>query len=81
MIVFISANTSGAGWCIQQSSKVIQGHKKGSEGPETHILELLMLKHDRAYLSVDSEESMCVIMKRNTVTRVAYLLNMLVLHP
>ena len=32
-----------------------------------------MLKHDRAYLNVDSKESIvCVILKSNAVTRVAY---------
>ena len=35
-----------------------------SGGPDTNIFKLLVLKHDRAYLSMDLEESiMCVIME------------------
>ena len=56
------------GWYKQQSTKTIQGHNKRSEGPDTNISKLIKLKHGRAYLSADSEESMCVIMKCNTVT-------------
>ena len=44
----------------------------GSEGPNTNIFEWLILKQDRAYANVESEESMCMIMKCNTVTRMAY---------
>ena len=34
-----------------------------------YIFELLELKHDRAYVNVESDESMCVmIMKCNRVT-------------
>ena len=59
---FFSVNTSGAGGTNSKALK-----PSGSDGPEqemrgshTKILELLMLKHDRAYVSVDSEESMSV---------------------
>ena len=31
-----------------------------------------MLKYDRAYVNVESEDSMCVIMKCNAVARMAY---------
>ena len=37
-------------------------------GSDTRIFELLKRKHDRAYLSADSEESMSVVMKCNTIT-------------
>ena len=40
-----------------------------SVGPHTKFFELLMLKHDRADLSVNSEESMCEIINYKTVTR------------
>ena len=39
------------------------------ESKKTNKFELIMLKYDRAYMSVDSEESINVIMKYNTVTR------------
>ena len=45
-------------WHEQQSSKTSQDHNKRSGGPDTNIFELLMLKHNRTYLRVDSEESM-----------------------
>ena len=32
-----------------------------STGPDTAVLELLMLKHDRTYLKVDSEESIYIL--------------------
>ena len=57
------------GWCKQQNTKTIHGHSKGSKCPDTNIFELLILKHDRAHVNVESDESMCVIMKWNTVTR------------
>ena len=36
------------------------GPLQKKRGPDTNIFELLMLKHDRAYPSVDSENSMTV---------------------
>ena len=48
---------------------------KRSGGPDTSILELLKQKHDRAYLSADSEESMYLIIKCNTVTSYAKYVN------
>ena len=39
------------------------GHSKGSKDPDTSMFQSLILKHDRAYVNVESEESMCVIMK------------------
>ena len=64
----------GADGTNRQNAKTIQGHiTMDLWCPDTNIFELLVLKHDRAYLSVHSEESiMCVIMKYNAVTRVAY---------
>ena len=53
----------------QQNTKTIQGHSKGSECPDRNIFELPLLKHDRAYVNVDSDESMCVKLKCDTVTR------------
>ena len=52
----------------QQSTKTVQGHNKRSVGPDTSIFELLKRKHNQAYQSADSEESMCVIMKCITAT-------------
>ena len=40
----------------------------GSECPDTKIFKFLILKHDRANVNVESEESMGVMMKCNTVT-------------
>ena len=60
----------------QQSIKTVQSHNKRFGGPDTSILELLKRKHDRAYLSADSEESMYVIMKCNTVTFYAKYVNL-----
>ena len=57
------------GWYKQQNTKTIQGVGKGSEGPDTNIFELLILKQDRANANVESEESMCQTMKGNAVTR------------
>ena len=34
-----------------------------------------MLKHNRSYLNVDSEEFMCVIMKCNTFITIGSVLN------
>ena len=56
------------GWYKQRSTKTIQGHNKRTEGPDTCILKLLKLKHDFANVSADSKESMCLIIKCNTVT-------------
>ena len=68
IVVFISANTSGAGGkTAKHYNKAILNHNKDSEGPANHF-ELLMLKHDRAYfVCVKLEDSMFVIMKCNTV--------------
>ena len=52
-----------------------QGQKKRTGGLETNIFELLMLQHDRAYLNVDSEESMCVIIKCCTAIGIDYYTN------
>ena len=49
IVVFISANTSGAGCkTAKHYSKAIQSHSKESEGPDKPF-ELLMLKHDEAF--------------------------------
>ena len=70
---FISDNTFGAGGTNrkQQNTKTIQDRSKGSKCSDTNIFELLVIKHDRAYVNVESDESMGVmIMKCNTaVTR------------
>ena len=50
------------------SAKTISGHSKGTEGLDANIFELLIVKHERANVNVESEESMCVIMKCNTDT-------------
>ena len=52
------------------NTKAIQGHSQGSECPDTNIFEFLILTHNRAYVNVEADESMCLmIMKFNTVTR------------
>ena len=43
----------------------------------TNIFELLILKPDRVYVNAESEKSMCVIMKCNTVTRDSLQYNIL----
>ena len=47
------------GWYKQQNSKTIPSLNKGSESPDANIFESLILKHDRAYVNVESEKSMC----------------------
>ena len=54
-------------WYKRQNTKTIQGHHKGSEGPNTNIFELLILVHDRAYVYVESDESMCVMIMKYTI--------------
>ena len=62
---------------VQTATKTIHGHitkNLGSRHKRFLIFELLMLKHDRAYQSVGSEESMlyvclCLIVKCNAVIR------------
>ena len=66
---FFSANASGNGWYKQQNTKTIQGHSKGSKGPDTNIFESLILKLNRAEVNVESKESICVVLKYNTLTR------------
>ena len=51
-----------------QSTKTIQGHNKRFGDPDTSVFESLKQKHNRAYLSEDSEESMSVIIKCNIIT-------------
>ena len=67
-IYFFSACIFRCGWYKQQNTKTIQA-SKGSEGPDANTFELLIPKHDRAYMNVESEESIYVIMKYNTVIR------------
>ena len=59
------SSSFNCGYCFrcarykQQSTKTIWDLNKQNGGPGTTILELLEIKHDRAYLNVYSEESMC----------------------
>ena len=47
--------------------KIRPYHNKISGGRDTNNFELLMLKHDQAYSAGELKESMCVIIKCNTV--------------
>ena len=57
--LFISANASNAGGTNSKALKPSWAITSDPD-PDTTIFELLMLKHDRAYLSVKSKKSMCV---------------------
>ena len=52
-VVFISANTTGAGQGYkQQSTKAIHSHNKDYGGPDKN-LELLILRDEQAYSACD----------------------------
>ena len=68
-MLFMSVNTSGADGTTSKALKPSTPYNNGFGGPDTNTFELLMLIHDRAYLNVNSEESiMCIMMKCNAVT-------------
>ena len=47
-IVFFSASNSGAAGTNSEPLKLFRA-SKGSDGPDTNISELLILKHDHTY--------------------------------
>ena len=65
IVLFCSVNTFGAGGINSKARKPYGTLTTDKGGPDTTILALQMLKDDRTYLNMDSEESMsvCVIMK------------------
>ena len=58
IVILIAANISGAGGTNRKALKPSRAITKDS-GPDANIFKLLMLTHDRAYLSMDSEKSIC----------------------
>ena len=55
IVILISANISGAGGTNRKALKPSRAITK-DPGPDANIFKLLMLTHDRAYLSMDSEK-------------------------
>ena len=62
IVLFISATTSRVGGTNSKTLKPFRA-SKGSEGPDANTFELLLLKHDRAYVNVELEKSMSMIWK------------------
>ena len=63
IVLSISANTVLPVRVVQTAK-----HLNHVKRPDTNFFELLILKHNRAYVKVDPEESMCVIIQCNTLT-------------
>ena len=58
IVILISANIFGAGGTNRKTLEPSRAITR-DPGPDANICVLLMLTHDRAYLSMDAEKSIC----------------------